>query len=201
MKIPIVWSARPYPTRRTFLIDQLLQEGDEDAIMVAEFENTANEVLQEDAGLSSVFSAYTEARRKLSEKFRFRGFFPVTKGKGKPGGKGSWKGKSNRFQGRDRDRKPLNQRILRSQCRRCLQFGHWKDECPLKQSDGTASTGGSAPPSSSFAGSTITSAPESLPLEFLQLQEFAGTPIDAPDRRSPSLIVLCVIRVWITEVR
>ena len=163
------------------LLDQLLQEGDEDAIMVAEFENTANEVLQEDAGLSSVFSAYTEARRKLSEKFRFRGFFPVTKGKGKPGGKGSWKGKNNRFQGRDRDRKPLNQRILRSQCRRCLQFGHWKDECPLKQSDGAASTGGSAPPSSSFAGSTITSVPESLPLEFLQLQEFAGSPIDAPD--------------------
>lgn len=70
------------------MIEQLIQEGDEDALMVSEFESTANEILQEDPQPSSVFSAYTEARRKLSEKFRFRGFFPVSKGKGKPGGKG-----------------------------------------------------------------------------------------------------------------
>ena len=164
------------------MIEQLLQEGDEDALMVSEFENTANEVLQEDPQLSSVFSAYTEARRKLSEKFRFRGFFPVSKGKGKPGGKGSWKGKNNRFQGRDR--KPLNQRILRSQCHRCLQFGHWKDECPLGKSDGpssSASSNSGSQVNNAFTGSTITPVPESLPLEFLHLQEFAGSTIDDPD--------------------
>lgn len=67
------------------MIERLIEEGDEDALMVSEFESTANEILQEDPHL---FSAYTEARRKLSEKFRFRGFFPMSKGKGKPGGEG-----------------------------------------------------------------------------------------------------------------
>ena len=164
------------------MLEQLFQEGDEDAMMITEFENTANEILQDDPQLSSVFSAYTEARRKLSEKFRFRGFFPVSKGKGKPGGKGSWKGKNSRFQGRDR--KPLSQRILRSQCRRCLQFGHWKDECPLAKGDGPSSAASShsgSQANNSFTGSTFTPVPESLPLEFLHLQEFAATVIDDPN--------------------
>lgn len=160
-------------------LEQLLHEGDEDALMISEFEAAAQEVLQEDTNLASAFSAYTEARRKLSEKVRFRGFFPVSKGKGKPGNKG---GKGKGFRAFQRDRKPLSQRILRSQCRRCLQFGHWKDECPLlKNGDGpstsTASGGGSSA-SGSFAGNTTIRVPESLPLEFLDLQEFASPNLD-----------------------
>ncbi len=161
-------------------IEQMIQEGDEDAMMVSEFETAAQEVLQDDPNLSSAYSAYTEARRKLSEKVRFRGFFPVSKGKGKPGGKGGkGKGSKNSFF----QRKPLNQRILRSQCRRCLQFGHWKDECPLlKSGDGasssSATTVGGPVTSGSFAGTTIIQTPESLPLEFLNLQEFASVGLD-----------------------
>ena len=159
-------------------LEQLLHEGDEDALMISEFEAAAQDVLQEDANLASAFSAYTEARRKLSEKVRFRGFFPVSKGKGKPGNKG---GKGKGFRGFQRDRKPLSQRILRSQCRRCLQFGHWKDECPLKTGDGpstSATSGGGASASGSFAGNTTIQVPESPPLEFLNLQEFASVSLD-----------------------
>ena len=162
-------------------LEQLIQEGDEDAMMVSEFETAAQEVLQDDPNLSSAFSAYTEARRKLSEKVRFRGFFPISKGKGKPGGKGG-KGKGSKYSF-SRERRPLNQRILRSQCRRCLQFGHWKDECPLlKSGDGasssSATTAGGPIASGSFAGTTIIQTPESLPLEFLNLQEFASVGLD-----------------------
>ena len=62
-------------------LEQLVAEGDEDALLVSEFENAALEVLQDDSGLSSAYSAYTEARRKLSEKVRFRGFSRLEKEK------------------------------------------------------------------------------------------------------------------------
>ena len=147
-------------------LEQLVAEGDEDALLVSEFENAALEVLQDDSGLSSAYSAYTEARRKLSEKVRFRGFFPIGKGKGKSSGKS---GKGRFGKGMNRDRKPLSQRILRSQCRRCFQFGHWKDECPLKSQDGGSSVAASSTgaPSSSFTGTATMNVPDSLPLEFL----------------------------------
>lgn len=64
------------------VLEQLIAEGDEDALLISEFESAAQELLQEDAGLSSTFSAYTEARRKLSEKVRFRGFSRSEKAKG-----------------------------------------------------------------------------------------------------------------------
>ena len=65
------------------VMETLLTEGDEDASFVADFENAAADLLQGDADLSAAFSAYTEARRKLSEKVRFRGFWPLQKGRGK----------------------------------------------------------------------------------------------------------------------
>lgn len=63
-------SAEQYPDEDD-VVEQLAAEGDEDALLISEFESAAQEVLQDDAGLSSAFSAYTEARRKLSEKVRF----------------------------------------------------------------------------------------------------------------------------------
>ena len=162
------------------VLEQLVAEGDEDALLVSEFESAAQELLQEDTGLSSAFSAYTEARRKLSEKVRFRGFFPIGKGKGKSSSKS---GKGRFGKGLNRDRKPLSQRILRSQCRRCFQFGHWKDECPLKSQDGgsTANASSSSGPSSSFTGIATMDVPDALPLEFLNLQEFGEASLDAID--------------------
>eukprot|EP00435_Cladocopium_sp_Y103_P026541 s2495_g6.t1 len=71
-------------------LDVLVGEGDDDATLVADFEQSASELLQEDPELASAFSAYQDARRRLSEKFRNRGFWPTSKstpkGKGYGGG-------------------------------------------------------------------------------------------------------------------
>ena len=100
-------------------LEQLLHEGDEDALMISRVRGCSTRSVAGRHQFGECFSAYTEARRKLSEKVRFRGFFPVSKGKGKPGNKG---GKGKGFRAFQRDRKPLNQRILRSQCRRCCNL-------------------------------------------------------------------------------
>ena len=60
-------------------VEALVAEGDDDAMMVMDFEAAATEVLQNDMELASAFTAYTDARRRLSEKARFRGFWPVQK--------------------------------------------------------------------------------------------------------------------------
>ena len=168
-------------------LEALTFEGDDDALLITEFEQAAQDLVQEDSSLASAFTAYTEARRRLSEKFRHRGFFPIGKGKSKSFGKGS-KGKGGKsfF----RDRKPLAQRILRSQCRKCLQFGHWKDECPNQAVSGSSSTTASnissgPSQSGSFTGSAVAQVPSSLPLEFLNLQEFTeGIPLMTTSRLS-----------------
>ena len=83
------------------MVDTLFQEGDEDAVLITEFEQAATEVLQNDEDLASALTSYTEARRRLTEKTRFRGFWPVHQSKGKnkgykgPGAKGKF-GKSRK---------------------------------------------------------------------------------------------------------
>ena len=87
-------------------IEQLHQEGDEDALIVSQFEDQILEVLQEDPSMASCFNTYVEARRKLSEKARFRGFWQPSGGKG---GKGKSK---NRFKGKSSfPKRTLEQRI------------------------------------------------------------------------------------------
>ena len=122
------------------VMEALVAEGDEDACFVADFESAAADILQGDPDLSSAFSAYTEARRKLSEKVRFRGFWPVQKGRGKGNNKGKGKFK-NPWSGR----KSLQQRILESNCRLCGRKGHWKSECPMRSQSASSSTAASAP--------------------------------------------------------
>lgn len=68
---------------------------------------------------------YVEARRRLTEKARSRGFWPI---KGKGGGKGKQKGKTSPF----RARKTLAERIAQSDCRYCGARGHWRAECPKR---------------------------------------------------------------------
>eukprot|EP00434_Breviolum_minutum_P027646 symbB.v1.2.024453.t1/scaffold2319.1/size82456/2 len=78
------------------IMDALIQEGDEDAALVADFEGTATDVVQSDPELASALTAYTEARRRLSEKFRSRGFWPPSNfGKGKS--KGGHRGPKGKF--------------------------------------------------------------------------------------------------------
>ena len=107
----------------------LLDEGDEHAQFCHDFEEQILNVCQEHPDLSACFNTYQEARQKMREKARNRGFWPAQKGKGKFSkgkGKGQKSGNAiNAFR-----RKSLAERIASSTCRRCLQPGHWKRECP-----------------------------------------------------------------------
>ena len=125
-------------------IEQLHQEGDEDALIVSQFEHQILEVLQEDPSMASCFNTYVEARRKLSEKAKFRGFWQPSGGKG---GEGKSK---NRFKGKSSfPKRTLEQRIANSQCKRCFQWGHWKAECPQRHQ---SSTGSTSTPKAAFTG-------------------------------------------------
>ena len=126
-------------------IDQLLQEGDSDATFIHDFEGAASETLQDDPELATALMAYQQARHRLSERFRNRGFWPprpfqgLSKGKGfqsKSAGKG--KGSTNWT---NRPKKTLQERIMSSTCRLCNQRGHWKAECPLRSQGNGSQTG------------------------------------------------------------
>ena len=113
------------------LVDQFIQEGDEDALVVQQFEDAMIDTIQNDQEMTAYMNAYVEARKRLTEKTKSRGFWPVrAKGSGKKG-----KGK-NPFM---RSRKPLALRIAESECRLCGVRGHWKAECPKRFSTTPAS--------------------------------------------------------------
>ena len=119
----------------------LYDQGDDDACLVAEFEDQLIETCQESPELSNVFSAYAEARSRLRDKIRARGFWPPRKGKGKGGvGKKGMFGKGGGF----RKRQSLAERIAGSHCRLCGQKGHWKQECPQRESLGARGAGAEA---------------------------------------------------------
>ena len=114
-------------------------ESDPDALICMQFEESLVESLQGDTELAACYNSYLDARKRLSDRNKNRGFWNSSKGyAGQSKGKG--KGKSKQF---SRFRKPLAQRILESECRRCGQRGHWKAECPLNRN---ATTGSSPPP-------------------------------------------------------
>ena len=60
------------------------EQFDEDAIYVAEFEDQIIDALQ-DSELANAYTAYQEARQRLREKARARGYWP-SKGRGKTKG-------------------------------------------------------------------------------------------------------------------
>ena len=161
-------------TTEAEFLETLVQEGDPDALLIADFEAAAQETVQEDSELATAFSAYQQARHRLGEKFRNRGFFPARPytGKGKGyGGKPSGKGKFHD----NRPKKTLQERIMSSTCRLCGVRGHWKAECPLKNQGSANSTEAqSTAPTSTVI---TTNSGSSLPLEFLDLPE---TSIDEP---------------------
>lgn len=166
------------------LIDVLVADGDEDACLVAEFETAAQDLLQEDPELAAAFSTYSDARKRLAEKFRHRGFFPTSgyKGKGKSSKSMSGKGKTVKtWSFGSNQKKSLQQRILNSTCRICGKRGHWKAECPERSEAGSstrgASNSGGLASNTSFTGTAIIETPpQGLPLTFMDLQEF-GQPI------------------------
>ena len=166
-------------------IEALLSEGDTDAALVSDFEAAANELLQEDSDLAAAYSTYTEARRRLTEKFKNRGFWNTSRpNPSQPKGKGSFakgggKGKSSWNQ---KPRRSLQDRILNSHCRNCNRKGHWKAECPFRSSgssmpgtpSGTSTSAGSQPTTTvSVEGSE-----DIMPMEFLHLPTVGEEPID-----------------------
>ena len=116
------------------LTDQAIEvyaaENDEDAQIILQFEENLINMLQEDDEMAILMTTYVEARKRLSEKSRFRGFWPTRGGKG---GSGSFKGKSK---GGGKRSKSLAERIANSECRICWKKGHWKNECPMRNKEG-----------------------------------------------------------------
>jgi hypothetical protein len=106
-------------------LEILLAEGDPDTQVINQFEESLIDTLQSDPEIATCLNTYLEARRKISEKVKGRGFWVPkgSKGKGRGKNKGGFKQKF---------RKPLAQRILESTCRYCNQTGHWRAECPVR---------------------------------------------------------------------
>ena len=118
-------------------LDTLAADNDEDAALVIQFEDAVMDTIQQDQELSTYFASYQDARRRLAEKGRVRGFWPVrrTIEKGKKGFKGKAKGKGQ----------SLASRIANSYCRICFKRGHWKDECPNNPSNKSGASTSSTP--------------------------------------------------------
>jgi hypothetical protein len=69
-------------------IHTLAENGDEDACFVADFEEQILVACQESSQLAACFTTYQEARFRLKEKARNRGFWPPSANKGRGRGKG-----------------------------------------------------------------------------------------------------------------
>ena len=135
-------------------IDHLLQEGDEDALIVQQFEDSILDCLQSDQEVAACYNIYVDARKRVLDRAKGRGFWtPPPKG-GKDKGRGKSKSKSFRR------RPPLEQRIANSACRICGRQGHWKAECPFKNRPPTSSTSSTNPSTAgAFAGVASVSNP------------------------------------------
>ena len=115
-----------------------LEFQDEDAIYISEFEDHIVEAVQEST-LAPVYASYQEARMRLREKAKARGFFSSSsKGRGKSKGKKGGKNTSSFWDAQRR--RPLAERIANSSCKLCGQKGHWRRECPRREELKTETT-------------------------------------------------------------
>lgn len=160
-----------WTTADDFLDDNMLEtlaaEDDEDALMVLQFEDSIAETVQSDNELSAFFSVYQDARKRLSEKTRFRGFWGVSRKGSDAKGFGK-KSKSSKGKGKG----GLERRIANSYCRICWKKGHWKNECPIKPGSSSGSSTSSTMPSS-IPTSYVTT--EEIPPELSQLEAIEAT--------------------------
>ena len=118
-------------------IEAMASWGDADALTVQTFEKDLEELMQEVPDLHTALVSYHEARARINERKRNRGFWPA-------GQKGSGKGFKSGFQssgskgfrkGNSKGKDELLQRIARTHCKKCGELGHWKAECPNKAKD------------------------------------------------------------------
>ena len=164
------------------MVENLANEGDEDAVLVCEYENAMQDAVQEDESLAATFNAYTDARKRLSERFRNRGFWPTSSSKGK--GKGhKGRGKSS-GKGNFGNRKSLQQRILESNCRHCGRKGHWRAECPERNRGSSSAPANSAPTMATVTMIEDHNFEGTLPLEFVHLPEIHENTLDATRQQS-----------------
>lgn len=105
-------------------IEAMLAQEDSDALTVSAFESELEEFMQETPEMYDAMVTYLEARTRLQEKRRTRGFWPVKGGGRSFKSKGKGKGKKGK--------ESLLNRIARSRCRLCNELGHWKAECPRR---------------------------------------------------------------------
>jgi hypothetical protein len=117
------------------VLETLAAEDDEDAALILQFEDAISETIQNDSEMCAFYSSYQEARKGLSEKVRFRGFWAVKRGDKGFGKKGKSKGKG---------KGSLASRVANSYCRICMKRGHWKNECPNRNSSSNASSAASS---------------------------------------------------------
>ena len=154
--------------------EQLLLDEDEDALLIADYESAAADTLQSDEDLASAYNAYSDARKRLSDRFKNRGFWPVSSGKGKSKIHGS-KGKGKSY-GRG-PRKSLQQRIMESTCRHCGKRGHWRAECPERR-NASANSAASTAVTMTAEAVSLEGEPDALPMEFIQLPVVQDYTID-----------------------
>ena len=157
--------------------------------MIMEYESILLDAVQDNEDLALTQSSYMDARRRLSERFKSRGFWPTSQNKGKGKGKGGEKGKrspySSKFSG---NRKSLQQRIMESSCRICGRKGHWKAECPQR--------GSQSVPSTAVAPTlvTVNDEQDALPLEFMDLPELTKETLNATQENTKQVLCVCESR-------
>ena len=109
-------------------IDSMAAQGDQDAMFVQTFEHDLEDLFQSTPELQSALISYNEARQKLADRRKFRGFWPS-------GGKNNSKGRGKKGGQKGGGKSSLLERIARTNCKLCGARGHWKAECPRKDGD------------------------------------------------------------------
>ena len=121
-------------------LEAMIAAEDQDALQVQAFEEELEGFFQETPDLQEALISYLDARNRLLQKKKARGFWPVSSSKGGKSHRG-FKGKGR---GKSAAQNQLLARIARSTCRACGERGHWRAECPKYGKPGSMSNKGEA---------------------------------------------------------
>eukprot|EP00435_Cladocopium_sp_Y103_P059980 s1270_g21.t1 len=113
------------------VLDHMASQGDEDALLVQQFERDLEDLFQDVPDLQTALVSYQEARQRINDRRRGRGFWP-SKSRGKGFGSSSF-GRGGRKGGHKGGKEELLSRIARTHCKLCGALGHWKAECPQRK--------------------------------------------------------------------
>ena len=113
---------------------------------VQSFENELTELFQEAPDLHSAPLSYQEARGRIIERKRNRGFWPLRSSSSSSGGRKGFGPRSKGHQkGQSKGEDELLNRIARTHCKRCGELGHWKAECPQRAKESQANVTSAMP--------------------------------------------------------